>query len=534
MSNLEIKRAAALALAGALTVLTLTGCAGQSLSASGSGINSPVVISYTVNNPLTIEEHDTEEGESSYRYFTVNGLKDEEIEKKINDRIKEVYDGLCVPDLPPYRGIKMRIDEGAELVQEQVYAGVSGNFNNILSVSIYKHASYRIPSDTVYSSDEKEYYNDIRYFSEEETLNLDLNTGEEFSLKDLFCDDVDYMELINDRMSRYLAESHAEEEGHYSFTYGGLKLVESFKGLSEDQKFTVYPNGVTLVFDYNTPQFDTEFMAIGATFNFSEFGDRIAITERSYDEAEDLYTSEEPPVKSLPYKDIKNDISGRESWQDGGVSVFLSWQYSSSLPEEIKKLAAEMAQVDQEAVEEAKAYFSGMSQAEIDEKGGGYHDVSVTASSFGRYVNIYKYSYIYTPQNGRDTVEGHCYDVGTGKALTLDDLFIEGYDYKPVIMEAIRKTIAELDYNISGIHERTYSETEDGSVGSAADGPGAYEEKYSDEQYEKAYAGIDGFRLDTDAVSMYIEHPVLGDTAYALNLYIPYADFGCDNMTIFR
>ncbi|HWQ80134.1 MAG TPA: hypothetical protein VN381_15000 [Anaerovoracaceae bacterium] len=495
-------------LAAGLGLLSFTGCGDEALLSGGSGINSPISINYIVNNPLTFQEHKEGDGaEFEYIYLTVDGLKDEEIEQSINGRIKAVFDSLCVRDLPPYRGIKRSIAEGAEIIREQVYASVTGNFNNILSITIYKNVSYRNPSDLVYSENEKEYYIDMRSINEEETLNFDLNTGKEITLADLFCDDVDYMKLINERMSSYLAKNRADEEGWwYTGLYTGIKLVESFKGLSEDQAFSVSPYGITLVFDYRTPQFDTEFLAPGAMFNFSEFGDTIAVTERFYDEEENIYASEEPPVKSLALKGNTNDVAGDKSWREGGVTVYLSWRYSSGLPEEIGKRVEEMAKVNQETLDEAKAYFNGMSEAEINETGEGYYDVSVTAGRYGRYINISRYAGVYLPQYGGQENENHCYDSGTLEELELADLFTEGYDYKPVVMAAIRRTIALNDQNYNG-------------------------EPAKD---EAAYNQINGFELDTDSIGLYIDNPEPGDRTYPLHLNIPYTDFGCDNMTIFR
>jgi len=505
------KRAAALALSVCFALLSLTGCGGQSIPAGGAGnieIKSPLAINYTINNPLTFEEHrEGNREEFDYVYITVDGLKDEKVEQSINNRIKEVYDELRVQDLPPYRGIKAAVEEGAELKREQVLTSVVGNFNNILSVMIWKSVSYRNPSDKVYP--EKEYYNMV-HFSEIETLNFDLNTGEEIRLKDLFCDDVDYMELINEYMSRHLAESYVEEEV-YSFYYSGLKQVESFKGLSQDQKFSVYPYGIALVFDYRTPQFDTEFTAVTAMINFSELGDCIAVTQRFYNDQENIYTSEEPAVKSLAIKNMKDDVSGSESRQDGNVHIYRNWRWSSDLPEEIKNRLEKMIEVDQQAVDEANAYFRGMSDAEIREIGVAFYHISVYVNRYGRYINISKRSSLYTPNRGRELFEGYCYDSETMEEIELSDLFKEGFDYKPVILDAIKRTIAEYDAGYGA------------ALGKAA---AAGDDALLD--------GIQGFLLDSDVISIFIAHEMPEGQTGSLYLNIPYADFGCDNMNIFR
>lgn len=526
------KRAAAFALAAGFTLLSLTGCGEQSISSGSAAIESPVVVNYIVNNPLTFEEHREGNGEEfEYVYITVNGLKDEEIEQSINKRIKEVFDSLRVQDLPPYRGIKTVVAEDVEIMKEWINTGVAGNFNNILSITVSKYTSCRNPSDKVYSEKGEGYYDNMRYFSEEETLNFDLNTGEELSLKDLFCDDVNYLELINDHMGRYLAESHAAEEGYFSFIYGGLKQVESFKGLSEDQKFSVYPHGIALVFDYKTPQFDTEFSAISHMINFSELGDCIAVAKRFYNKEENIFTSEEPAVKSLSLKAMKDDVSGSESRQDGHVYIYRNWRWSSGLPEEIRNRLEGMLEVDQQAVDEANAYFRGMPEAEINEKGGAYYDISVYVGRFGRYINISKRSGLYMPHGGGEVFENHCYDSDLMEEIGLEDLFKEGFDYQSVIVDAIGKTIAEYDISRGAVAEKDVAAGDEAEENEAGEPQGT---KYGKEQYEELFERIYGFQLDTDAISIYIAHEMPGSQFNTLYVYIPYADFGCDNMNIFR
>jgi hypothetical protein len=528
---LKRRGAAAIVTAACLAIFSFTACgglpgggtsgsadnsgggSGSETGIGGSGIKTPVVINYIVNNPLDVQEH--KEGDGSgfdYTYITVAGLADKTVEQAVNDRIKAVYDGLRAQDLPPYRGIKAKISADDVIAQEQIYANVIGNFNNILSVTFWKNTAYQDPAAAAYTEDDKEYWEQIRYVSEQEALNFDLNTGKEITLKDLFCDDVDYMKLINERMSGYLAKSYSDEEGWYGGLYSGVKLAESFKGLSEDQKFAVSPNGITFVFDYLTPQFETELSAVGPILNFREFGDTVAATVRFYKEGESIFTSEAAPVKSLVYKGNNNDNGGNERYKDGFINVHRSWAYSSALPEEIKHRIGEMTEVDQEAVKRGNAYYSGLSAKELAETSGeGVYEINVSAQMIGGFINVFKYSGLYLYQNSEDTVEGHCYDAGTLTELTLSDIFKEGYDYKPVVMGAIRQAIKDFD-----------------------EGQGKTGKTYSDAQYEEVFDRIGGIRLDSDSVNADIAHPEEEYSDFYLNLWIPYADFGCENMNIFR
>lgn len=496
-------------LIGCLTVFSFAGCGNQTLS--GSGIHSPVVINYVVNNPLNVEEHrEGDGGKFGYEYITVSGLADEKTEQKINDRIKEVYDGLRIQDLPPYRGIKAEVSEDAKITGEQIYTNVMGNFNNILSIIFYKYTTYDNPGIN-YSEKDPEDWKQSVDVTEQETLNFDLNTGKEITLADLFCDGVDYMEFINEYMTRFLAESHSDDEGWYRGLYSGVKLVEPFKGLSKDQKFALSSNSIIFVFDYLTPQFQTDLTASDAWADFGKFGDNIAATERFYDKKNNIFTSEKPPVKSLVFKGSDDDMGGTESYQDGPIYVYQSWSYSSGLPKEIRNRLEEMKGVDQGAIDRAKKYFSGKTEAEIAANGGGDYEVSVNTNRIGNFINIYKSSGLYLPDTAVHTVENHCYDAATQKELSLVDIFAEGYDYKPVVMKAIRQAIKDYD-----------------------EGSGKAGRTYSDEEYEAVFDRISGFQLNADAVGIDIGHPD-GEAGNAyLNLYIPYTDFGCENLNIFR
>ncbi len=516
----KAKKAVALALIICLAGLMFTGCSDQQSSGSeidgseldGSEINAPAEIDYSISNALTYEEIKEGVGnEFGYTYIKILGLKDKKVEKTINDRIKAVYDELRVQDIPPYRGIKTKISEGSILQNESIYANVTGNFNHILSIIFSKHVSYQDPNFKEFEKDST--YNDgSKFFSEMETLNFDLNTGEEIKLKDLFCDNVDHMELINDQMSKYLSKSYADEEGYFVGMYGELKQVESFKGLSEDQKFAVYPYGIALVFDYRTPQFDTGSMAISPPFYFSDLGNNLAVMQRFYDDKKNIFTSVEPLVKAFVMKNVESDIAGNDYYQDGYLNIYQSWSYSSELPEKIRNKLDKMRELDQAKVRKIKELYNAMSEAEIKKSGAGAYEVMVYGDRVGKYINVTSYSNVFLSDYYEQVLDFHCYDGETRKELRLQDIFIEGYEYKSVVIRAIKKAVKDYD----GTNEE------------ALDG------KYSDRQFEDILNQISGFNLSTDAVIIPIVHPEKGNQTYGLSVSIPYNDLGCDNLNLFK
>ena len=78
-------------------------------SVNREAILSPIEIPYLVANPLEIIYNDQSEG-SRDRTLFISGLEDRQVEDKINERLKTLYIEMKARDLPPYRGIKSKID----------------------------------------------------------------------------------------------------------------------------------------------------------------------------------------------------------------------------------------------------------------------------------------------------------------------------------------------------------------------------------------------------------------------------------------
>ena len=468
-----------------------------------SGVQAPLPINYIVNNPLTIDEVKEGDGEEfTYTYLTVSGLKDQEVQKKINNRIKEVYDQLRIQDLPPYRGIKVYVPEGYTIASEQIYSEVQASFNNILSVVFYKHTTWQPPGFQG-DPDEKSFYEKAKYVSECEMLNFDLNTGQELKLADLFCENVEPSEIVNDYMEHYLSQSGADEEGFYRMmSSGNMKLVESFKGLSEDQKFGVYPFGIILVFDYLTPQFETRFSANTVVISFGELGDVFGFTKAFSSEGkeESLYISTEPDAKSLVLQGKLDEVSGEDTYEEAGVNVHRSFRYSDNLPEQLKRKIEDMLLVDQKVLDRIRNANVKSSKSDFNESNTGVYELYVRSHQYGKFINISKSVYTVVNEQYSEQMEYYCYDSETFKELELKDIFTPGYDYKPVVLKAIREQLS----------------------------PSA------DWTEEAVYDNISGFNLSSDELYIPIQPSKQNKNAYMIYLYIPYSEFGFDHLTIFN
>lgn len=104
---------------------------------------------------------------TKYQYLKISGLKDKDVENKINEKIKNYVSS---------------INNGYE--QTDIYSHTVGNYNNILSISI-------------------QYYNNDVYMNE--GINFDLNTGDEFKLEDVFTKSASIVNILYTGLCERLA-----------------------------------------------------------------------------------------------------------------------------------------------------------------------------------------------------------------------------------------------------------------------------------------------------------------------------------------
>lgn len=531
-----------LLLATMLFILALSGCGGQnavqdnnedaSETASddipgrvtgGRQVFAPVELSYTVNNPLSLYYEKITEGTNeeenisvNHQICTVSGLKDKNVEQKINDRIREVYEELIASDLPPYRGIKKKIPENALMAEDYVYISEEANYNNILSLSLQRNTTYAIPNENgSYLRAPEGYYMNTEYVTDSRTLNFDLNTGEEFSLIDVFADDSDYMALLNDAVAEELRITDAQEEEYY-IRWGGIKLTESFKGLSHDQKFCVTPYSVRLFFDYSTPQYYLDgFWAHSIDVSFGNLNGEVAVTERFYDENEEsIFISDEPAGKSLIYFGSNSESGNGENYKDGSVMVYSMYRYPSVFPEEIKKTAEMLSVSDQTIIDQLNDMVND-SQSEAGEEVYAYYEHNVYGNKIGNYYTIQAHVFAGFRNFSVIRQEMHTYDAETNRELEIADIFSPDFDYRAVLNEALKKEII----NMGGLFK---------------DGTRLTDDELSAETARLA-GNLKGFCLDANYVGFTTIEAELSDfRSMPLYFNIAYKDIGYDNLTVFK
>lgn len=502
--------------------LILSGC--SAVPQDSSGLNSPIEIKYLVENPTQEVPIENNQQDFYYRCITITGLKDQEVQKKINDRLTEGFEALKAKDQPPYRGIKILIPEGSKKIGENISAYTSGSFNNILSVSISKYATYAVPDENgIIQEQAPGQYGNIWSYSEIECFNFDLNTGEEITLADVFADDVEYQNVLNPIMNEKLQKGQASEDGYYGMDLYNLKLVKPFDGIQEDQPFYLNNWGLMLVFDYRTPVFDTSLQASVLSMSWTELGDKVAITQRFYNEATDLYTSEEPVVKSLLNGNDRADKQVQSNEKVGLINVYTTANYASSYPKFVQDKILELSVRDEAEIQRMQDIMASKPQGFINQYGEGYYDLSVSAFAAGHYVTVVKnvFGSIPSPDNNGSVqqLEYYCYDRNTGREVTLLDLFVPGYDPVPIIKKAIEESINNnvLSYG-AGL---SISEEEKQKL-------------LSDENIDRLYQGIQGVNVSASELYFSLPNVTLGNQTYMLTSYASYKTIGADNLTIFQ
>jgi len=353
---------------------------------------------------VIVEVYDEIEENDQFREMKlrISKLKDKNLEEIINSKISSLHQRLKEIELPPTRGIKRIIPEGSTLQSEYITTSMTFSYYNIISVNTVASRTYKTP-------DAKDYENFVEYT---DTITLDLKTGEEILLEDLFITDYNYKERLNKLIKAYLNNEYAEDE--YSEWFSSITLVAPFSGIKDTQKFMLTENALSLIIDYETPEFDTKNYYTRINIPFYDLQDILAIKERFYDSEVTVFDHEYDLSYTLIDYYNKRIKGERINEPVNGVQVYYESRYPNDLPLSIEKDFEVFRELDKKEIDRL---------SEIKNFNGYYFQESV-ASLIGDYIIFY------TSKNMIDgddsnvfTSEFRTYNMN-GDALTLDDLFI--------------------------------------------------------------------------------------------------------------
>lgn len=437
-------------------------------------------LNYLVRNPQ-VEKYTEIEESPDFRemMMSIDGLKDKSVEASMNERVERLHNEVKEM-IPPYRGIRKLIPQDAELTASYISSSLNFSYYNLMSVRVSGSKTYDSgnPNEPVY----------LEYM---ETLNLDLNTGEEIRIGDLFKNNVDYKEMLNDLIKTYLDKEFATEE--YSEWFSSPNLISPFRGIRDDQKFLLSENALVLVIDYDTPEFDTKTYNSFINIPLEDIRDSLAIRERFYDEKTSLFTVEEKPVKSLITNYNKNVVGERVNEEKGKLTLYKEYRYPDNFDEALTNLFMNFIQIDEEKIESLSE--EGTRQINY------YEDSS--ASYKGEYISFYKNINLSIDEG--DNIFSSEFKTLTreGKELSLGDIFIEGYDYEPFIKSRLEEAASQ---------ELTLDSSE------------------IDVLYESMNFGLNATSLYFSTVPINVQQ----NENYPIAFTIEFEEIGCENLKLFN
>ena len=376
-------------------------------------VTGPVHTTYHIANPpIEVLTDKTESPE--YREFNlaIKGLKDKSVEERINQKILEHHISLKEVKLPPYRGIRRLIPEESTILNQDVSTQLIFSYDDIISVMSSVSRTYSTDASGL----------NTEYVDYRDSLTLDLHTGEEIQLSDLFLSDSDYLNTLNSLVSDYLSHQQATEE--YGREFGYITLTGPFTGLKEDQKFNLTENTLMLIFDYDTPEFDTKNYPVTINIPYKDLEDILAIKERFYSEDSSIFENDTPREHIL-ISNFQERIEGENSVTPiEGIDVHKEMRYPPDLVSSLKKKFLE---------------FSELNIGEIKDVSEGEHHQfyyqESTAFSIGDYIIFSKIKNYFDGQF--NFTQEYITFKEDGTIVPLESLFRPDFDYKELIRKVL-------------------------------------------------------------------------------------------------
>lgn len=418
-------------------------------------------------NPITLSTSQRDvPGAIWQNTFKIEGLKDETIQAAINQDLSSLYEALEKAGLPPYRGIYQRIPPGTPHTMFTLNASAPFNYENLLSVAVYADKTYSL-NDPMNDPPADPKDDRTEYIGRLETRTYDLRTGETVPLPALFTNPETAMTRINDEVAKMLSSQNSDEEpGFENGLYWVPRLTAPFKGLEPNQKYYLQPNGIILIFDHQTPIFDTGFYPSQLTLSFNLFQGELAIRERF---ADGPGTNPYLKTGTRDQQFIQSDtfftqqlVAGEEANSDDNIRAFLHYRYPKNLPPAIQALAVT-------TLEESRQFMKSLNPADALSAGDEpYCEISLYLSQVGPYYTLRHSVYIHYVTPGvrpggdrqssipADSItafsvrEGQPFDPeknpafwasydADGHRITMENCFAPGVDYNALLTAAYNK-----------------------------------------------------------------------------------------------
>lgn len=446
----------------------------QITSSTFKEIFSPVSFPYIVDNNLEDKEQDNvQDG-----LYSIKGLQNKEIENDINLEIEKRYQQLKNSSIPPYRGIMKSLDEESLIEAEEIHTFEYFSGYNLLSLQISASRTYPVKN-----SPENPLYTTFI-----DCYTVDLNTGIELHLKDLFTNDTDYKKIINNfiinevnRVSNIEWDEFGEQE---------LTLVYPFTGIKDDQKFLLTPYEILIVIDDKTPEFDTKYTYNTISIPYRDLEGHIAIKQRFYDDYPSIFENPETSKQLISYYPLavkgETDVTQIDN---------LTFYYTARYPENIPLLWENIF------LDYTQSKDNNVLIIAKNHPGETYYTLEYQGWVVGPYFIIQETSMTNTDQITEFTSIDTVYD-DQGEIVKFQNLIKSGFDYKIILDDHI-KAMIQMEGNNRLLDFKAVKSSLNYSIS-----PSSF--TFTTKPFNFGQGQV-----------------------YPLSFYIPFTEFGCENLVFF-
>ncbi|MGB7595291.1 MAG: hypothetical protein WBL80_06975 [Erysipelotrichaceae bacterium] len=383
-------------------------------------VTSPDSLDTWTQNNLTFIRPDqpTESAKGTTKIYTnslqIDGLKDNDIEAKINQsiaaKIQELTKYAEFKNLPVSPGFYAKYPKDTSTVKSiNIYPDEYFNCNNLLSLRFYTSViiSEKLPDNM---------YDDFTLY---DAMTIDLNTGNEIHLSDLFINGFKFEKALNTAVLLDASGKTDESDDLYftSYIYRG-----GFSGIRSDIGFFLYSyNGLNLIFDPTYYEFDNGFSSTIIEIPFASLQDGLAFGQRFLSK-DSLFTNSKVTKENnyLYVSDVETT-----NYSLNGIPVTSTVTIN-------RQIKGSWLALTKSWVIEDKKTLETISMKSL--KGISY---DLTAQPVGQYMRISRKFRSWTVHDVPDNIEKSYMVRADGSILTLKDLFKPGYDYETPIKKAL-------------------------------------------------------------------------------------------------
>lgn len=417
------------------------------------------------DNDITIEKN----------YPQISGLINKETENKVNDSIKNTME-LYAKELENY----IKSNSNAEQTTfEFIASNASINYscNNVIFIEYYNYIYYN-------SGPDKKSIETIK------SDGFDLNTGNKIRLKDLFKNNSEFEKIINDKIYMEIIKNNYDDPD-------SAYMNKPFQGIRENQSFNFDTNNLKIILDEKNDEFNSLGYPNTMIIPLKEIGDELSIFERYFDKDINIFKKDRL-LKLMPNQ-IEYKISDSvRKYEDYYMVEISRGKFINIDPETRTKLESLIPNsCDSDGFIKRAEDFNKSNPNKY--YGSMIHNINLMMNS-GGYMSVAIYTHVEESGLIKSEQKYINYDLNENKIMELKDIFVDGYDYKSAIIQAMVKNNLNSNYSTVNVEDA---------------------DSLSKHQFGFGEEGI------------YFNIGLPNQDSYGNYVWIPYEDIGFENIAIF-